>query len=73
MDNFPEFHNKRYELIIQIQKFNQEDCSNRKVARRLGLSRNTVAKYKTGDPRTLAQYGIRQSKLDIYRMILLSV
>ena len=66
VDNFPDFHNKRYQLIIQIQKFSEEGCSNREIARRLGVGRNTVSKYKTGDPEQLSQYGIRQSKLDIY-------
>ncbi|WP_054876739.1 transposase, partial [Oxobacter pfennigii] len=53
--------------ILQVQKYSQEGCSNREIARRLGIGRNTVSKYKTGDPKLLYQYGIRQSKLDVYR------
>jgi predicted transcriptional regulator len=45
----------------------QEGCSSREIARRLGIGRNTVSKYRTGDPKLLYQYGIRQSKLDVYR------
>lgn len=67
VDNFPDFHNKCYQLILQIQKFSKEGCSNREIARRLAIGRNTVSKYKTGDPKLLYQYGIRQSKLDVYR------
>lgn len=67
VDNEADFHNKRYQRILQIQKFVQEGCSNREIARRMGISRNTVAKYKTYNPWFLCQYGIRQSKLDGYR------
>jgi len=37
------------------------------MAKRMGISRNTVAKYKAGDPRKLCQFGINQSKLDAYK------
>lgn len=71
VDNFPEFHNKRYQLILQVQKFSEDGCSNREIARRLGIGRNTVRKYKTGEPNLLNQYGIRQSKLDVFRAFIL--
>lgn len=67
VDNFPEFHNKRYQLILQVQKFSKDGCSNHEMARRLGIGRNTVRKYKTDDPNLLNQYRIRQSKLDVFR------
>jgi transposase len=67
VDNFHSFNNKCYQLILQIQKFSQKGCSGREIARRLGIGRSTVSKYRTGDPKLLYQYGIRQSKLDVYR------
>ena len=30
----------------------------------MGIGRNTIAKYREGDPKELSMYGIRQSKLD---------
>jgi len=66
VDNPHQFHNKRYQLILQIQKFVKEGCSNREIARRLSISRNTVSKFKEGNPELLCKYGIRQSKLDGY-------
>lgn len=32
----------------------------------MGVGRNTIAKYREGDPKELSMYGIRQSKLDIF-------
>ena len=32
----------------------------------MGIGRNTIAKYREGDPKKLSMYGIRQSKLDIF-------
>ena len=41
-------------------------CIDSETARRLGIGRFTVRKYKTGNPILLNQYGIRQSKLDVF-------
>ena len=30
----------------------------------MGIGRNTIAKYRKGDPKELSMYGIHQSKLD---------
>ena len=37
---------------------------NREIAKRMGIGRNTIAKYREGDPKELSMYGIRQSKLE---------
>lgn len=66
VDNFPEFHNRRYQLIHQIQNFKENGCSNREIARRLSISTKTVQKYITGNPELLSAYEFRQSKLDIF-------
>lgn len=58
---------KRYQLILQIQEYVNEGCSLREISRRLGISRNTASKFKTGNPEVLCQYGIKQSKLDNYQ------
>ena len=64
VDNCPGFSKKRYQMICQIQKYLKEGCSYREIARRMGIGRNTIAKYRKGDPKELSMYGIRQSKLD---------
>ena len=64
VDNVPGFSEKRYYMICQIQKFLKEGCSYREIAKRMGIGRNTIAKYREGDPKELSMYGIRQSKLD---------
>lgn len=51
-------------MICQIQEFLKEGCSYREIARRMGIGRNTIAKYRDGDPKELSMYSIRQSKLD---------
>ena len=66
MDNPPAFSEKRYKMICQIQKFLKEGCSYREIAKRMGVGRNTIAKYREGDPKELSMYGIQQSKLDPY-------
>jgi len=53
-------------MICQIQEFLSEGCSYREIAKRMGVGRNTIAKYREGDPKKLSMYGIRQSKLDIF-------
>ena len=53
-------------MVCQIQKFLSEGCSYREIAKRMGVGRNTIAKYREGDPEELSMYGIRQSKLDIF-------
>ena len=53
-------------MICQIQEFLSEGCSYREIAKRMGIGRNTIAKYREGDPKKLSMYGIRQSKLDIF-------
>ena len=64
VDNCPGFSAKRYQMICQIQAFLKEGCSYREIARRMGVGRNTIAKYREGDPKELCVYGVRQSKLD---------
>ena len=66
VDNCPGFSEKRYQMICQIQKFLEEGCSYREISKRMGIGRNTIAKYREGDPKELSMYGIRQSKLDPY-------
>lgn len=66
MDNSAIFSEKRYKMVCQIQKFLSEGCSYREIAKRMGVGRNTIAKYREGDPEELSMYGIRQSKLDIF-------
>ena len=51
-------------MICQIQSFLKEGCSYREIAKRMGVGRNTIAKYREGDPKELSMYGMRQSKLD---------
>lgn len=64
VDNCSTFSEKRYKMICQIQNFLKEGCSYREIAKRMGIGRNTIAKYREGDPKELSMYGIRQSKLD---------
>ena len=64
VDNCPGFSERRYQMICQIQKYLKEGCSYREIARRMRIGRNTIAKYREGDPKELSMYGIRQSKLD---------
>ena len=66
MDNSPNYCLKHYQIICQIQQFLKEGCSAREIGKRMGISRNTVAKYRTGDPKELSMYGIKQCKLDPY-------
>ena len=66
VDNCPVFSEKRYQMIFQIQKFLKEGCSYREISKRMGVGRNTIAKYREGDPKELSMFGIRQSKLDPY-------
>lgn len=66
VDNSLNYSEKRYQTICQIQNLLREGCSYREVARRMGVGRNTIAKYKSGDPKELSMYGISQSKLDIF-------
>lgn len=66
MDNSSVFSEKRYKIICQIQEFLSEGCSYREIAKRMGVGRNTIAKYREDDPKELSMYGIRQSKLDIF-------
>lgn len=56
MDNSPIFSEKRYKMICQIQKFLNEGCSYREIAKRMGVGRNTIAKYREGDPKELSMY-----------------
>lgn len=66
VDNFPNYSEKRYQMICQIQGFLKEGCSYREIVRRMGVGRNTIAKYRNGNPMELSMYGVRQSKLDPY-------
>lgn len=71
VDNSSNYSEKRYKMICQIQQLLKEGCSYREIARRMGVGRNTIAKYRTGEPRELSMYGIHQSKLDIYHDFIL--
>ena len=66
VDNSQNFCLKRYQMICQIQSFLKEGCSYREIGRRMGVGKNTIAKYRNGDPKELSMYGIRQSKIDPY-------
>lgn len=66
VDNSSNYSEKRYKMICQIQQLLKEGCSYREIARRMGIGRNTIAKYRSGDPKELSMHGIRQSKLDIF-------
>lgn len=43
-----------------------EGCSQREVARRMGIGRNTVLKYADGSPEMLLESGFQFGKLDNY-------
>lgn len=58
VDNYAVFSEKRYQMICQIQNFLKEGCSYREIAKRMGIGRNTIAKYRKGDPKELSMYGI---------------
>ena len=47
VDNSQNYCLKRYQMICQIQAFLKEGCSYREIARRMGVGRNTIAKYET--------------------------
>ena len=64
VDNSPNYSEKRYQMICQIQGFLKEGCSYREIVRRMRVGRNTIAKYRNGNPMELSMYGVRQSKLD---------
>ena len=46
VDNSSIFSEKRYKMICQIQKYLSEGCSYREIAKRMGIGRNTIAKYR---------------------------
>lgn len=71
VDNSSNYSEKRYKMICQIQQLLEEGCSYREIARRMGVGRNTIAKYRTGDPKELSMYGIHQSKLDVFHDFIL--
>ena len=58
VDNYVAFSEKRYQMICQIQNFLKEGCSCREIAKRMGIGRNTIAKYRKGDPKELSMYGM---------------
>ena len=64
VDNCRGFSKKLYQTICQIQEFLKEGCSYREIAKRMGVGRNTIAKYRQGNPMELSMYGVSQSKLD---------
>lgn len=70
MDNFLPQEKKRYQTICQIQSFLKEGCSYREIAKRMGVSRKTIAKYREGDPYKLCRSGVNQSKLDAYHKVI---
>lgn len=51
VDNCVAFSEKRYQMICQIQNFLEEGCSYREIAKRMRIGRNTIAKYRKGDPK----------------------
>ena len=55
VDNCAVFSEKRYQMICQIQNFLKEGCSYREIAKRMGIGRNTIAKYRKGDPKELSR------------------
>lgn len=67
MDNLSPLEQKRYQVICQIQMFLKEGCSHREIAKRMGISRRTIAKYRVGNPEEFCESGINQSKLDAYK------
>ena len=71
VDNSPNYSEKRYKIICQIQELLKEGCSYREIARRMGVGRNTIAKYRKGDPKELSMYGLHPSKLDVYHDFIL--
>ncbi|MCR1843267.1 helix-turn-helix domain-containing protein [Murimonas intestini] len=71
VDNSLNYSEKCYKTICQIQALLKEGCSCREIARRMGVGRNTIAKYRTGDPKELSMYGIHQSKLDVFHDFIL--
>lgn len=66
VDNSQNYCLKRYQTICQLQQFLKEGCSYREIGRRMGVGKNTIAKYRKGDPKELSMYGMRQSKIDPY-------
>lgn len=71
VDNFSNYSEKRYKKICHIQQLLKEGCSYREIARCMGIGRNTIAKYRKGDPKELSMYGIHQSKLDVFHDFIL--
>lgn len=71
VDNSSNYSEKRYKMICQIQQLLKEGCSYREIVRRMGIGRNTIAKYRKGNPKELSMYGIHQSKLDIFHDFIL--
>ncbi|MFR5399928.1 MAG: hypothetical protein ACLTH3_07865 [Lachnospira sp.] len=60
VDNYVAYSKKRYQMICRNTKFLKEGCSYREIAKRMGIGRNTIAKYRKGDPKELSMYGIHQ-------------
>ena len=55
VDNYTEAENKKYDLIIEIQDLYNNGNSIREITRITGKNRNTVKKYKKGDPDILCR------------------
>lgn len=53
-------------MVCQIQEFLKGGCCYREIARRMEIDRNTIAKYREGEPKELSMYEVRQSKLEPY-------
>ena len=73
VDNSPNYSEKRYQMICQIQGFLKEGCSYREIVRRMGVGRNTIAKYRNGNPMELSMYGVRRHIVVGANRILFSV
>lgn len=70
MNNPTESEEKRRQLILQIQGLYRDGISITKIADILGLSRQTVNKYKEGSPDNLCVYR-RHSRISAYDSLII--
>lgn len=71
VDNSPNYSEKCYKMICQIQQLLKEGCSYREIARHMGIGSKTIANYRRGDPKELSMYVIHQRKLDVFHDFIL--
>ena len=67
VENFSISEADRHSKICNIQSMLSEGYSYREIIRRLGVSPKTISKFKMGDPDVLCRSGIRNSRFDPYR------